>query len=210
MYDEELELFIEELGEPTTRKIVSSEEREAYKDILPDKLLEYWQDVGWSGFSNGLLWLVNPANYDDLLEQWIENTPFEKIDKYHVFARTAFGVLYVIGEKTARTFTINCPMHSIIAIENRVKKIQKDADLSVQSFFAMSDKDKFDIEDIDDKSLFDQALNKLGPLEEDEVYGFEPSLIVGGDLKVSNLVKLNLGIHLSILRQLSPPSIPFK
>ncbi|GLO63595.1 hypothetical protein MACH09_41030 [Vibrio sp. MACH09] len=209
MRDEELELFIEEMGEPTSIKKVSYEELEAYRGVLPNKLLEYWQEVGWSSFANGLVWLVNPALYDDLLEQWIVDTAFEKIDRYHVFARTAYGTLYVIGEKTGRSFTIHCPSHFIVAQKNSIKRVQKDPDLTIQSFFAMADKNEFDIEDINDSSLFDQALIKLGPLKENEVYGFEPSLALGGGPRVECVAKLDLNIHLQILRQLSAPILPF-
>lgn len=209
MRDEDLELFIEELGEPTSFRGVSSEEAEAYRGILPDKLLEYWLEVGWSGFSDGLFWLTNPANFEHLAEMWLEDTGFPDIDRYHVIGRSAFGKLYMMGEQTHQTFVINCPMHAIIARENKLKKVAKDADVVVQSFFAMSDKEKFDIEDINDKPMFDQALKKLGSLGADEVYGFEPSLIAGGNLLVNNLAKLNLDIHLTILRQMAAPKIPF-
>ncbi|TMU28891.1 DUF2169 domain-containing protein [Halomonas sp. ATBC28] len=63
--------------------------------------------------------------------------------------------------------------------------------------------------DMSEKPLFTQALKKLGPLRPDEVYGFEPALVAGGEWSVNNLAKLNLDIHLTILRQMAPPEIPF-
>ena len=57
--------------------------------------------------------------------------------------------------------------------------------------------------------MFEQALKKLGPLAPDELYGFEPALVAGGSLRVENLEKLNMLAHLSVLRELAEPSIPF-
>lgn len=210
MRDENLELFIEELGEPNHYRAVTQAEIGRYRGVLPDKLLEYWKDIGWSSFSDGLFWLVNPADYDHLVEMWLEGTSFPEIDRYRVFARTAFGVLHVWGERSNRTFVIHCPMHAIIAVKSKVKKIENDSELAVQSFFAMSDRERFDIEDVNAKPLFLQALKKLGPLKPDEVYGFEPALVAGGKLSVDCLAVLNLDIHLTILRQFAAPNIPFK
>jgi len=60
---------------------------------------------------------------------------------------------------------------------------------------------------MNDKPLFEQALKKLGPLAVDEVYGFEPILAAGGTLMVDNLAKLDLNIHLTILRQMAEPKL---
>ncbi|MBL4831138.1 MAG: DUF1851 domain-containing protein [Aliivibrio sp.] len=209
MYDESLELFIEELGEPTSPRIVQYDEMVRFKGQLPDKLLSYWSLVGWSGFSNGLFWLTNPTDFDHLVNLWLEGTGFLEHDKYRVIGRSAFGKLYLMGEKTHQTITINCPMHAIIAMKNHLSKCSKDPDDAVEVFFAMSDKDRYDIEDVNDASLFDQALKNLGPLAPNEVYGFEPILAAGGTLLVDNLTKLDLDIHLTLLRHMGPPKIPF-
>lgn len=209
MRDEVMEMFVEEFGEPKHPRPVKAEEVERYRGVLPDLLLEYWQDMGWSGFADGLFWLVNPADYDHLVAMWLEGTPFEALDTYRTIARTAFGELYVWGEKTNRCVTISCPTHGIIALESEVKSKAPDVESAVESFFVMSDKEGYDLTDMSDKSLFAQALKKLGPLGPDEVYGFEPALIAGGEWSVNNLAKLNLDIHLTILRQMAPPKIPF-
>lgn len=209
MRDEHFEYFIEKFGEPTHPRPVTADEVERYRGLLPDKLLEYWQDVGWSGFADGLFWLVNPEDYEHLVAMWLEDTPFEALDTYRAIARTAFGKLYVWGEKTNRSLTISCPTHAIIAIEKEVKSVEPDPEIAVQAFFATSDKEGYGLTDMNDKPLFPQALKKLGPLGPDEVYGFEPVLIAGGEWSANNLAKLNLDIHLTILRQMAPPKIPF-
>jgi hypothetical protein len=59
------------------------------------------------------------------------------------------------------------------------------------------------------KSLFERALHTLGPLSSTEMYGFEPALVAGGRMALEHLKKVNLDVHLTILRQLAPPKIPF-
>jgi hypothetical protein len=46
-------------------------------------------------------------------------------------------------------------------------------------------------------------------LEPDEVYGFEPAIMLGGKMRLENLAKLKLDVHLTVLRQLASPTLPF-
>lgn len=55
----------------------------------------------------------------------------------------------------------------------------------------------------------DVALGNLGPLAPDEMYGFEPALVAGGKMRLENLRKVKLDQHLTILRQLAAPTMPF-
>ena len=104
--DEYFELFIEEFGEATHTDKVPEKSIQRYTGILPNQLLHYWKIEGWSAYANGLFWTVNPEDYDDLVEQWLEDTRYPKIDKYHCIARSAFGDMYVWGEKNSQSFTI--------------------------------------------------------------------------------------------------------
>ncbi|WP_229520035.1 T6SS immunity protein Tdi1 domain-containing protein [Massilia oculi] len=44
--------------------------------------------------------------------------------------------------------------------------------------------------------LYSRALAELGPLGFDEVYGFEPAIVLGGKMRLENLAKLKLDVHL--------------
>ena len=93
--DEDFSYFIKKFGEATFKENVPESSLQKYKGVLPDQLLHYWKVEGWCSYTNGLLWMVNPEDYNDLVDQWLEDTHYPKIDKYHCFARTAFGVLYI-------------------------------------------------------------------------------------------------------------------
>jgi hypothetical protein len=124
-------------------------------------------------------------------------------------ARTAFGELYAWGVRNNRSLVISCPDNVLVAIDKELRTPEDEPDLAMQIFFSSKRKEDCDMNDADGKSLFEQALKKLGPLAPDEVYGFEPALVAGGVNRVENLSKLNLFVHLAILRELDEPTIPF-
>lgn len=207
--DEFFECFIEEFGEASHREQVPKEAIEKWRDKLPDQLLTYWKQEGWNGYANGLFWIVNPENYEDIVDEWLEDSPLEQLDAFHAIARTAFGELYLCGEVTGRSVTIACPIHAIMAERSRLKKKPKDKlDLSIKAFLGLS-KTNCDLKDESGKPLFERALKKLGPLAPDEIYGFEPAIVSGGKMQLENLVKVKLDQHLTILRQLAAPTMPF-
>lgn len=210
MRDSDFALFIETFGEATYKTPVSEADLAQWAEKLPPALLKYWREEGWAGFANGLLWMVNPDDYEDIKDAWLEQTPFASIDKFHVIARSAFGDLFLCGERTGRSVTIVCLNNEILALKNKLKpKPLQDQDFSIQSFFGSREPEDFDYKDVNGKLLFDRAVKKYGPLEPDEMYGFEPALVMGGSPELDNLRRLKLDPHLHILRQLDNPTLPF-
>ena len=209
MRDEDFELFISEFGEATYRADVPADAIKKWQGKLPEQLLKYWKDEGWCGYAKGLFWFVDPDDYDDLVDEWLEDTGLEQIDAFHVIARTAFGDLYVCGERSGVSMTISCPINAIFALPKDLKPKNKvDQDWSVRAFIGLS-VSECDLKDESGRQLFEPALNKLGPLEPDEVYGFEPAIVMEGKMRLESLAKLKIEQHLTILRQLAPPKLPF-
>lgn len=209
MRDEDFDFFISNFGEATERADVPPASLAKFEKKLPDRLLKYWAEEGWSGYANGLFWTVDPEAYEDILDLWLEDTLFEEIDVYHVIARTAFGKLYAWGEKTGPSLTISCPLHALVALERDLKGTVKNPDARIANFFASKTRNECDLKDVSKKSLFDSALHKLKELGPTEMYGFEPALIAGGQMSSDHLKKVDLDVHLTILRQLAAPKLPF-
>ncbi|MRX26865.1 GAD-like domain-containing protein [Kangiella sp. HZ709] len=205
--DDPFSIFKEDIGAPYLSKEVPASSIEKYKGILPAKLLEYWHTEGWSGYSNGLIWTVNPDDYSSILEHWIEGTALSDKDGLYVFARTAFGKLYVWSKSVGDYIVITPYYNNIFAPQLQYIGQTDESDLNIEMFFLNANKEDFDIENDDGEYLFDSLLEKLGPLKEEELYGFEPALILGGTETADNLKKLDLIVHLSILRNFSEPEV---
>jgi len=209
MRDEDFQVFIDEFGEATQRIEVPEASFDRWRGKLPDQLLTYWKEEGWCSYASGLFWTVNPDDYEDLVDEWLHDTFLEQIDEFQVIARSAFGELFLWGQKTGGSVTILCATHSIICLSANLKRWVDDPDFYMRTFFSNKSIDRCDIDYESGLPLFKRALSALGPLEPDEVYGFEPAIVLGGKIRLENLAKLKLDVHLTILRQLAAPAIPF-
>lgn len=208
MRDRDFSDFVAEFGEATARAEVAHDAIKQWQGRLPDQLLRYWQDEGWSAYSDGLFWTVNPGDYEDLVDEWLADTGLDEIDSFHVIARTAFGDLYLCGERTGRSVNVACNINAIFAMRSDLVTLSREKlDLQIRRFFWL-DKSSCDCKDESGEPLFERALATLGPLAADEMYGFEPALVLGGKMHLENLRKVKLDQHLTILRQLAAPSLP--
>ena len=209
MRDEDFDVFIEEFGEATRRTEVPTESLNSWQGKLPDQLIRYWKDEGWCAYADGLFWTVNPEDYEDLVDEWLFDTLLEQIDAFHVIARSAFGELFLWGQKTGGSVTISCATNSIICLRSNLKRRLDDPDFYARTFFSNKTIDRCDLDDESGQPLFKRALAKLGSLEPDEVYGFEPAIVTGGKMRLENLAKLKIDQHLTVLRRLASPTLPF-
>lgn len=201
--DEDFELFIEEFGESTSSTMASSETIEKYRGILPNRLLEYWSEFGFTGYKEGLFWIVNPAEFAGAIDSWVGDTPIVEEDNYYVIARSAFGDLYLWGQKTGYRYKIKTAIGWIIEQDGDEDMIKSgDSDFALSMFFSNLSPANVNFKDENNKELFTGAIKKLGAIEHDEAYAFEPSLIAGGKRLLSNISKVNIHVHLDILAQL--------
>jgi hypothetical protein len=201
------ELFKQRFGSATSAVNVPAESLEKYSGRLPDRLLSIWRQEGWGAYGKGLFWLVNPDEYDGVLEDWLSESPLAAAS-FRVIARTAFGALFAWSERFHQSITIDCPGNFILVFEDSVFTREPHPDAAIEAFFLSLWPDNLDLEGDDGNELFDRALARLGPLSKDELYGFEPALVLGGPCVVENLAKLRIDVHLSILRQFGEPAVP--
>ncbi len=209
--DEDFAYFIEKFGEPTDPYPADPAVIEKYRGRLPDQLITYWEHEGWGAWQNGLFWVVNPDEYRTVVDAWLEETPLPKQDTWHCIARSAFGALFLCGEKMGPVVTVE-PLFNFIAVSgSNLKERSKDElDFKIRSFFAFMGLKDCDSEDENGQPLFKRALKKLGPLGKNEMYGYDHMLVAGGPNTLDNLVRTELESHLLVLRDLGgPPALPF-
>ncbi|WP_237388163.1 GAD-like domain-containing protein [Xenorhabdus sp. Sc-CR9] len=208
MRDDFFKCFIQDLGEATQHRAVPAEAIDKWLGKLPGQLLYYWKTEGWNSYQDGLFSIVNPDDYEDIVDIWLEDTPFESMDSYHVIARSGFGKMFLCGEETGINLSISCIFNKITSDKNDIyKKDRKTLDLDISSFFASKSAKTLDLKGGTKTGIFSRAVEKHGPLSEHEIFGFEPAIILGGEIKLENVRKLDMHIHLDILRQFADPDI---
>ena len=194
--DEVFSIFLETFGGPVDRQEVPASSIERYRGKLPSQLLEYWGEHGWCGYGDGIFWIVNPQEYEGVVASWIEGTKFEQRDTYHLIARSAFGDLYLWGERTGFSLKITSCTSRCFVHEFEITSDEMDREL--QNFLLSTEVEYNDFDD-----LFKPAKKKLGTLRHDEMYGFVPALMFGGPDTLDHLEKVKAVEHLTLLSQIA-------
>ena len=194
--DEIFSIFLDTFGGPVDRQEVPASSIERFRGKLPNQLLEYWAEHGWCGYGDGIFWIVNPQEYEGVVASWLEGTKFKTFDTYHLIARSAFGDLYLWGEKTGASLKITsilsrCITHTSIYTGEQMDK-------GLRSFLLSRQVDSNNYGD-----LFKPAKKKLGILRHDEMYGFVPAFMLGGPDTLEHLEKVTAVEHLILLSQIT-------
>lgn len=198
--DEYFEYFLEKMGPSVHRRQVPPSSIERFRGKLPVQLLNYWEEHGWCGYAEGLFWTVDPLEYEPVLEAWIGETPFMEKDAYHIIARSAFGELFLWGERTGESLRIFAP--GSYCLQNEAIFEENELELGLRAFFSVRNREENDF-----AKMFNPALGKLGQLMPDEMYGFVPALALGGRADLSHLKKIKAVEHLVFLAQLAPLAV---
>ena len=209
MVDESFDIFYNDHGfGPAVDEVrIPASTIKLYRGKLPEKLIAYWEAYGWSGYGDGLFWITNPADYSDVLNAWVSHSDAYGKDKYHVIARSAFGKLYVWGERTGQSLTINAPWSSIVPSDDSSKVAQGKADRLLGFLFSSRRREDLDQSDENEIPLFDRAVKLLGRPGPDEMFGFVPALALGGPCRLDHLQKVKAVEHLMFLAQVQPPRV---
>jgi len=201
-------MFKNDFGEPDRYYEAKKEIINKYQDILPNELLFYWKQYGFSSFKDGLFWLTNPDEYRDLVAEYLSGTVFADRPNLHVVARTAFGELYLWESKKGGTLDLKSFSNMIFldAVADRENFTQEEENYAMNRFLAKYPK-SLDEEDGSSKPLFERCLKKFGKLEPNEMYGYKLSSFLGGKESITNIAKMDLFNHYTIQKQLKSPTI---
>jgi hypothetical protein len=158
---------------------VPDDERERYRDKLPDELLALWKEDGWCGYGDGFLWTINPGLVAHIFRDGGQHT---------AFMRTALGGVFYFKGTEALYLDILAGDTSVVLSR-------------MPAFFeGLMCHDEY-LEDVLRHDLFEQAVAKLGKLHSDECYGFLPPLPMGGSGAPDSLKRVKLREHLAIAVQ---------
>ncbi len=155
-----------------------------YEKLLPGDLLELWKSDGLGSYSQGLLWLTDPAQWKETVLEWLVDSP-----RAEVIARTAFGDLFVWS------------LGGVQYLDVHLAKVYRVAD-DIPFFFNTFLLKPKNSERCLRKRLFKKCLKKLGPPKRSEAYTFVPALAFGGSQKAEFVELAKMREHLNFLLQL--------
>lgn len=207
-----LEMMIEELGEITEAHPVSAEIITQYESVLSPTLIEIWKQKGFCQFAQGAYQLVNPTEWQPVVDAWLAGTEYEQQLGGHFYAlsRTAFNELYIFHVETKSKLIID-PVCG--QITGSIEDGTDEYDTAISSFTIAINRERVDWEDINDKPLFNRAVKKCGGLGWNDMYTFEPAYALIGDaaLDIKYVNKANALVQMMVLRQMIdvPKSIVF-
>ena len=154
-----------------------------YKDIVGNDVVEIWEQYGFGSTFNGYLKVINPDEYQELLEETYV-IPFDDIP------------IFITGMGDI----ITCDSQENISIldyrHQRTEILWTDKEIEWDFFF-----DKF-CEKYWQWNPYFEAVKKYGQPEYNECFGYEPLLSLGGKESVESLKKVNFQVHITIMSEI--------
>ncbi len=173
----------EKFGEISAESIALFKEK-AETALLVDLLLDFWSEYGQGRFSDGLLYLCDPIEKKSLMEFFLPD------QTVYPLVISSFGEIY---------FTDLKHLYTIQPIYGSYRKIRSNFELLFENRL----QDDEYLNDVLDLSFHRKAIEKLGRLEPDQIFGFEPAIALGGnDEDISMVKKFQMDAHLAFLSQL--------
>ncbi|MGN0631733.1 MAG: T6SS immunity protein Tdi1 domain-containing protein [Ruminococcus sp.] len=157
---------------------------EKYRKVIPQKLLELWENNGLGMFMDGYLKTINPDEYKGILNE----SYFNAANSIPIMA-TAFGDIITWEENkyvglvrykygTSEIMISNYDLFLVLLNDNSF----------VNKFFQID--------------LYDKAVEKHGTLNYDECFGYVPIFALGGKATIEQVKKVKIREHIALITEL--------
>ncbi|MEU9806872.1 GAD-like domain-containing protein [Mycobacterium sp. NPDC050853] len=204
MADEDFEYFLTKLPLSTPGPSCTEGHVRAYTGLVPDCLVSYWQEFGFSGFGNGLIWLVDPIEWkvtaEEVLLDAVQHPRLGADGRFIPFARNAFGKVWFWTPGYGVSLIVEPARGSVFFGSPAIGSSTEDLGGAIKAFFATGKKERFDFFDNNEEGMFDRVYEHIGPLQFDEVYGFAPGLRIGGVAIAESTHLFQIHVHMAFLR----------
>ncbi|QSM95676.1 DUF1851 domain-containing protein [Mycobacteroides abscessus subsp. abscessus] len=203
MSDEDFEYFLTKFPLTIPGPQCTDEHVRRYTGLVPDCLISYWQDYGFSGFGNGLIWLVDPIEWkvttEEILLDTIKHPRLGDDAQYIPFIRSAFGKVWFWTPGYGVSLVVE-PVRGSVFFRTVTESSKEDLEWTLKAFFTGTEKKQFDFLDREEEPMFDRVYEHLGTLQFDELYGFAPGLRIGGAAIVEATHLFQIHVHMALLR----------
>lgn len=153
-----------------------------YEGKIPQDIISLWKEYGFGSFFNDYFRVINPHEYEDI----VRDSYFDGENAIPLMV-TAFGDIIIYDG------TIN----------DLVNLLYRYQDLEVLgSYFFMDLSSQMYLKNNIKNKQYEKALQKYGPLEVDECYGYVPLLGLGGKESIGNIQKVNTREHIELITQM--------
>lgn len=160
------------------------------KKVLPQDILDLWEEYGFGEYGNGFIKVVDPREYMHSLYTWLGKQDFTKVP----IMVSAFGDIFYFRR-------LSDTENDISMLDIHYRRIDV-CTYSYQEFFESYLFNEDVKEKILRRSLYDQAVNKLGPISFKECFYFVPALVTGGAEDIKYIQKGDANVHQHMLFQL--------
>lgn len=151
-----------------------------YQPLVPEDLVQHWNEHGLGSFGNQSLWFVNP--------DWIikEVQRFDGAKDAIPFARTALGMVFSLVDGEV-----------VMTLPQSNMTEPSSPNLNVWGFGYFRNPDK-------NRGILSQDITEalrpvLGPIDKDTCYGLKTALALGGSDALEDYAVVNLVVYLDIL-----------
>ena len=206
-FDEDFDYFLKKFGEPQDCQKADEKVIEAYRHKLPKQIFIYWRELGWCSYGEGRIWIVNPAEYEEVLKERMKGTKYENRNDLSIIARSAFGVLYVWSSAKGKLMDIDPNQNTInVYSDVDINKLSNEKENEEMRFFWGGKQLKYmELMDKNWNPMFEKVFTKLGKLQSNEMYGWKHHIAISGERSVENMTKQNIFVFHDIANQLEKP-----
>lgn len=161
-----------------------------WKGRLPDALLALWQRDGLARYHDDRLTMVDPAQYDAVLDAFLAGSPLRGKDDFHVYAISPFGQMLICGERTGVELTLEPHEgHLCAPAAATLPTSSIDRNRRLHDFLLTLDDRELDVLTEDEEPMFWRVREMLGPLCDGEIYTSTESVSEHG-WRLGSLVKI--------------------
>ena len=195
-----LETFIA-THKPSPKNTRASAETIAfYRGVLLDSLLELWQTTGFGFYGDGLIQVINPDDYKEILWAWLLRD--EDMTRLPI-ALSAFGDIFYYRNLNDEDNEDDDETHEDVSFLDPHTPESGCTVWSLNDFFNEWICDSEIIEKFLDKDMLKAATEKHGELEENQIFTFVPALKLGGRRSAEHIDRCDAKCQLDVLLQLN-------
>ena len=182
---------------------VDGEHVERFSGVLPESVLYVWRRFGFDGFGDGRFWITDPLVWAPLVDAWVEGTALPFPDqKWWCLNRTAMGDMELWGEISGPALDVDPILGTLRPSAGDARRMSDPVmrERMGCTVFTSPLKDSFE-DEVSGRLVVDEAIERLGPVGEGQVYGFTPAYCFTGRMEARLLGVEDAIAHLVFLAQ---------